>query len=62
MCRSVRTWQPYNHKSGTKSVIQRQTELTELHDRLVDLVELFRETHASSSGEFISTRGRFCKF
>ena len=43
-----------DHRSGTKSFLQRQVELTEMHDRLVDRVELFKETHTSSSGELIS--------
>ena len=54
MCKAVRAWQPYNHRSGTKSFLQRQVKLTELHGRPVNRVELFKETHASSSGEFIS--------
>ena len=54
MCKAVRVQQPYNHKSGTKSFLQQQVELTELHGRPVDRVKLFKETHACSSGDFIS--------
>ena len=46
--------QSYNHRSGTKSFLQRQIELTKLHDCLMDRVELFSETHVSSTGKFIS--------
>lgn len=44
----------YNHKSGFKSFLQRQVKLTVERGRPVDRVELFREAHASSTGEFIS--------
>ena len=54
MYSAVRAQQPYNHRSGTKSFLQRQTEHTKLHGRPMDRVELFRETCVSTSGEFIS--------
>ena len=54
MCKAVRVQQPYNHRSCTKSFLQRQIKLIELRGRLVNRVELFRETHASSIGEFVS--------
>ena len=64
MCKAVRARQPYNHRNDTKSFLYRQTELIELHDRSVDRVELFRETNASSNGEFISpaTKDAFVSF
>ena len=46
--------QPYNHRSVTKSFLQRHTELTELCGRSVDHVQLFQETNANSTGKFFS--------
>ena len=54
MCKVVRARKTYNHRSDKKSFVQRQVELTELQGRHVDRVELLKETHANSSGEFIS--------
>ena len=53
MNEAVRTNQPYNHSSGTKSFLQRQHELIEQRDHPIDCVELFWETHAQC-GQFIS--------
>ena len=41
MCKAARAKQPYNHKSDTKSFLQRQIKLTKKRNCLMDRVELF---------------------
>ncbi|KAA0051692.1 CACTA en-spm transposon protein [Cucumis melo var. makuwa] len=50
----TRTKQPYSHSSGSKLFLQRKYELTEQRGQPVDHVELFRETNANRSGQFVS--------
>uniref|UniRef100_A0A9I9EIP7 CACTA en-spm transposon protein n=1 Tax=Cucumis melo TaxID=3656 RepID=A0A9I9EIP7_CUCME len=49
----VRQKQPYNHSSGSKSFLQRQHELFEQREELIDHVELFQQTHIRD-GTFVS--------
>ncbi|TYK14920.1 CACTA en-spm transposon protein [Cucumis melo var. makuwa] len=49
---ATRQTQPYNHRIGSKSFLQRQHELAEQQDESIDHVELFKKTHIQA-GMFV---------
>ncbi|KAA0055858.1 CACTA en-spm transposon protein [Cucumis melo var. makuwa] len=53
MNKAARQKQPYNHSSGSKLFLQQHHELAEKKGKLVDRMELFRETHIRV-GTFVS--------
>ncbi|KAA0054453.1 CACTA en-spm transposon protein [Cucumis melo var. makuwa] len=53
MNRAARAKQPYNHSSGVKLFLQRQHKLTVQRGHPINLVELFRKTHALDD-QFVS--------
>ncbi|TYK05216.1 (R)-mandelonitrile lyase 1-like [Cucumis melo var. makuwa] len=52
--KDVRAQQPYNHRSGSKSFLQRQHDLVEQRGPPVGHVKLFSETRVGKTGEFVS--------